>query len=93
VDVFDALTSERPYKKAWPVGEAVGEIERGSGRHFDPDVVSAFLRRIPEMTKIQEQFSDTLCAEECVSLPGAVAKTVVREGCQPFIQGYIQRVL
>lgn len=43
-DVFDALTNDRPYKKAWPVTEALAEIERQCGRHFDPDVVAAFLR-------------------------------------------------
>jgi putative two-component system response regulator len=42
-DVFDALTHERPYKKAWPVNEAIGEIRSQSGRHFDPAVVEAFL--------------------------------------------------
>ncbi len=43
-DVFDALTHERPYKKAWPVGEAVAEIAAQSGRQFDPAVVDVFLR-------------------------------------------------
>ena len=43
VDVFDALTHERPYKKAWPVAEAVAEITRQSGQQFDPQVVAAFL--------------------------------------------------
>jgi putative two-component system response regulator len=42
-DVFDALTHVRPYKHAWPVDEAVNEIQRASGRQFDPDVVRAFL--------------------------------------------------
>lgn len=41
-DVFDALTHERPYKKAWPVEQAVAEIEAQSGRQFDPQVVWAF---------------------------------------------------
>jgi PAS domain S-box-containing protein len=41
-DVFDALTHERPYKGAWPVAEALAEIERGAGGHFDPTVVRAF---------------------------------------------------
>jgi len=63
VDVFDALTSERPYKKAWPVEEAVAEIERCSGRHFDPDVTRAFLRRLPEIFEIKEQFADAPSAE------------------------------
>ena len=41
-DVFDALTHERPYKTAWPLEEAVAEIQRQSGRQFDPKVVEAF---------------------------------------------------
>ncbi|MBV9468523.1 MAG: PAS domain-containing protein, partial [Abitibacteriaceae bacterium] len=45
-DVFDALTHARPYKPAWSLPEAVAEIERGSGQHFDPQVVAAF-RRLP----------------------------------------------
>ncbi len=48
-DVFDALTTERPYKRAWSVDEAVREIERGAGGHFDPEVVDAFLTALPEI--------------------------------------------
>lgn len=43
-DVFDALTSERPYKKAWPRAEAIDEIQRQSGRQFEPRLVEAFLK-------------------------------------------------
>lgn len=42
-DVFDALTHDRPYKKAWPLEEAIDEIRKNSGSHFDPQVVEAFL--------------------------------------------------
>jgi hypothetical protein len=42
-DVYDALISERPYKHAWPRGEAIAEIRRLSGTYFDPAVVEAFL--------------------------------------------------
>ncbi len=42
-DVFDALTNERPYKKAWPFEEALTEIAAQSGRQFDERVVKAFL--------------------------------------------------
>ena len=42
-DVFDALTQKRPYKAAWPVDDAVAEIQRQRGRHFEPALVDAFL--------------------------------------------------
>ena len=42
-DVFDALTSERPYKKPWPLEKALSIIEEGKGTHFDPDAADAFL--------------------------------------------------
>ncbi|GAA4002073.1 hypothetical protein GCM10022631_10870 [Deinococcus rubellus] len=42
-DVYDALISERPYKQAWSHADALQEIEHQSGRHFDPEVVQAFL--------------------------------------------------
>lgn len=41
-DVFDALTHDRPYRTAWTDAEAVAELERGVGTHFDPRVVAAF---------------------------------------------------
>ncbi|MBN9308522.1 HD domain-containing phosphohydrolase [Devosia sp.] len=48
-DVFDALCSERPYKKAWPVAEAYREILSLSGTHFDPACVAAFESRWPRI--------------------------------------------
>ena len=42
-DVYDALTSERPYKEVWPVERAVDEIRAGAGSHFDPDLVDRFV--------------------------------------------------
>lgn len=51
-DVFDALTSERPYKKAWPVDEAVLEIKKLSGAHFDPCVVNAFLKMLTQIKDV-----------------------------------------
>lgn len=42
-DVFDALTHDRPYKRTWPMAEAVEEIERQAGLHFDPEVVEVFM--------------------------------------------------
>jgi putative two-component system response regulator len=57
-DVFDALTSERPYKRAWPVQEAVSHIREQSGRHFDPAVVEAFLDALPEIVEIRARHSE-----------------------------------
>ena len=57
-DVFDALTSKRPYKKAWTVQDAKAEICRESGAHFDPDLVQVFSRCLPEILHVKEQFAD-----------------------------------
>lgn len=43
VDVFDALTSDRPYRKAWTHEEAYRYIEEQSGKHFDPQIVKIFI--------------------------------------------------
>jgi PAS domain S-box-containing protein/putative nucleotidyltransferase with HDIG domain len=43
VDVFDALTSDRPYSKAWPPEEAYRYIREQAGKHFDPQIVKIFL--------------------------------------------------
>jgi len=43
VDVYDALTSDRPYRKAWSKAKALEYIREQSGQHFDPQVVVAFL--------------------------------------------------
>ncbi|GEO81679.1 HD-GYP domain-containing protein [Pararhodospirillum oryzae] len=49
VDVFDALTSRRPYKKAFPLDDALAVLEQGRGSHFDPVVLDAFLRLAPTL--------------------------------------------
>ncbi|KIL40478.1 hypothetical protein SD70_12910 [Gordoniibacillus kamchatkensis] len=57
-DVFDALGSDRVYKKAWPLEEIVDFIKKESGQHFDPDLVDIFLRNLPEFLSIRERYSD-----------------------------------
>lgn len=52
-DVFDALTSERPYKRAWDVEDAFRQIKSSSGSHFDPACVAAFERRRDNILKIR----------------------------------------
>jgi len=58
VDVFDALTTRRPYKEAWSLEDAVGYIRNASGTHMDPDVVEAFLANLEKIRQIQEELSD-----------------------------------
>ena len=57
-DVFDALTSKRPYKEAWTVEDSLEEIKRGSGSHFDPKVVESFLAALPDILKIRAEHQD-----------------------------------
>ena len=48
-DVYDSLTHERPYKRAWSRAEAVAEIKAGKGSHFDPTVVDAFIEIVDQL--------------------------------------------
>jgi putative two-component system response regulator len=57
-DVFDALTSKRPYKEPMPVDAALGIIRQSRGSHFDPAVVDAFFASQPEIVKIREGWAD-----------------------------------
>ncbi|HJV03613.1 MAG TPA: HD domain-containing phosphohydrolase [Burkholderiaceae bacterium] len=54
-DVFDALTSERPYKKAWTLEAAAEHLRAGAGGHFDPDCVRALLADWPAVCAIHQQ--------------------------------------
>ncbi|MGI3128958.1 HD-GYP domain-containing protein [Halopseudomonas pachastrellae] len=57
-DVFDALTSQRPYKPAWSIDDAVNLIREQSGKHFDPDLVTCFLNRLDEIVAIRERWAE-----------------------------------
>jgi putative two-component system response regulator len=57
-DVFDALTSERPYKKAFSIEKANRIIEQGRGHHFDPVVVAAFFAIQDEILDLKERYQD-----------------------------------
>ncbi len=52
-DVFDALTSKRPYKEAWPVDSAVQWMTEQSGSHFDPAIIAVFLQQLPALLEIR----------------------------------------
>lgn len=51
-DVFDALTSSRPYKRPWSFKQAVTEIKNGAGSHFDPRLIKVFIDRVPQIKEI-----------------------------------------
>ncbi|MDP8265337.1 MAG: response regulator [Candidatus Aceula meridiana] len=55
-DVFDALMSKRPYKKAWTFKEVVDEIKATSGTHFDPKIVDAFLKILPDKEVLKKDY-------------------------------------
>ena len=57
-DVFDALTSERPYKEAWPVEQAQQYINDNSGTHFDPTLVRIFNDIFGEILTIRNAYAD-----------------------------------
>ena len=57
-DVFDALTSIRPYKKAWLVEDAIGYLRQQAGKGFEPRLVELFIRLIPEVLVIRDDFAD-----------------------------------
>ena len=57
-DVFDALTSKRPYKEAWTFQEALHYLQSESGKHFDPVCVRAFELRIDAVATVMRDLSD-----------------------------------
>ncbi len=57
-DVFDALTSVRPYKKAWELPDALNFISRESGKHFDPRLTGHFMSVVPEIIDIMGEYAE-----------------------------------
>ncbi len=58
VDVFDALTTERPYKNAWTIGKTLDFLTECSGSHFDPACVRAFFERLDEVRLVRRRLRD-----------------------------------
>jgi len=61
-DVFDALSMNRPYKKAWPLEKILNLIKEESGEHFDPHLVRMFLDSLPAILEIKEKYGDETTA-------------------------------
>lgn len=73
-DVFDALSSARPYKKAWPIEQAVATVVQAGGSHFDPGLIAPFLAVLPDMLKIKERY---------VEDPAAISSYSARQQAVP----------
>ena len=57
-DVFDALTTRRPYKEPWPVQEAMSHIAAQAGKHFDPALVALFAPLLPQLLEIRARWAE-----------------------------------
>lgn len=57
-DVFDALSSERVYKKAWSLEEVLKLFNEEKGKHFDPNLIDVFMNNLDEILEIKEKFKD-----------------------------------
>ena len=71
-DVFDALSSERPYKRAWTLEQASDFLRANRGTHFDPDCIDAFFAGWEGVTAVRNQFNDEQ-RESPVATPAEMA--------------------
>ena len=70
-DVFDALTSERPYKAAWTVEKTIEVMQKDAGTHFDPNLMPLFIERLPEVLAVKEQYGDHVSAAKASAASAA----------------------
>jgi len=61
-DVFDALTSPRPYKPAWSVDEARAHMQAEAGRHFDPALLALFFAQLPALREVRARWGEPVAA-------------------------------
>lgn len=71
VDVYDALTTRRVYKAAFPHSEAYRIIVEGSGTHFDPEIVRVFVQCEQEFDRIRSSLADDACESQAVTVRSA----------------------
>jgi two-component system response regulator RpfG len=69
-DVYDALTSIRPYKRAWQTDQAFAWMREQSGRHFDPELLEVLLRSRTEILAIAAQYADDVVELNAVTPRG-----------------------
>ncbi|BDA77193.1 two-component system response regulator [Leptospira kobayashii] len=61
-DVFDALTTVRPYKKAWDIPDAIDFLRKESGTHFDPQLTELFIKAMPEILEIRNKWPEEMAS-------------------------------
>ncbi len=83
VDVFDALTSKRPYKEPYPIEAAIEIIKLARGQHFDPAIVDVFLKNIKEITRIKKEMDSH---EDFPSVPFIWSERDRKEGIDKKIR-------
>ena len=57
-DVFDALTTRRPYKEPWPMQDALDHIAAQAGKHFDPALVALFAPLLPQLLEVRARWAE-----------------------------------
>ncbi|MCO7226902.1 two-component system response regulator [Pleionea sp. CnH1-48] len=57
-DVFDALTTQRPYKSAWPLEQALDYLKEQKGQHFDPELINVFMDNLPDILDIKRRWAE-----------------------------------
>jgi len=57
-DVYDALSNKRAYKDAWKEEDVIHELQKGAGKHFDPEMVEALLSRLDMLRSIAQRYAD-----------------------------------
>lgn len=85
-DVFDALTHKRPYKEAWPIDEALGEIARLKGSQFDPQLTDVFLVLLANLRK-QHTDLDAYLGKAALGSPFLQARSKIWEALRKSKEG------
>ena len=90
-DVFDALGSDRVYKKAWSDERIFGLLEDESGKHFDPNLIKLFFENLDKVKEVREQFKDNYIVEvdpklsEKITILGAYGTKAKGHGTSAFL--------
>lgn len=85
-DVFDALVSERPYKKAWTLDDAQSLINSESGKHFEPQMVAQFNILFPQIMEIRNRFQDDKPNDEWEPEVNLLQREVEQEKTKPLLK-------